>query len=592
MKPLTSMVPRYDAGRWLAPEAPGATSHLWPRWIFLRGLGLVFLSAFLSLLLQINGLIGPQGLLPARDYLRAVAAHFGLSRFWLAPTLLWLGNGHAALQALAWAGLAASALLTLNRWPRAALAVAEVLYLSFVAAARDFSNYQSDGMLLAAGLIALFLAPAGRRPGLGREQPPTPASVFLLQWLWFRIYFESGLAKWLGGDPEWRHLTALDQYYQNNPLPTWIGYFCQHLPHGFQAAMALTTLALELGLVWLLFTTRRLRRGLFVVSTVFQVGLALTANYAFINWITLALGILLLDDGWIEAVRGRWRRRRAAATGGAAAIPAGHDGPAGAPAIAAATAPAMPPVPPPNPGGEPAGKPSHGRGRRWLEGITLGWVLYATLALLLWMPWPQLPLPTAPVAALTPFRVANQYGLFARMTRSQYEIEFQGSRDGKHWTAYPFRFKPQRLRRAPGIYAPYQPRFDWNLWFAARGPWQQTPWVVRCEAELLRGDGAVLSLFVGAFLLARRLRPDFQAVFTLILALIAYQVVTYEVPLFNGAPGIAEVPQPFAGVFRSLSTADYQWVYLGWALVVCAVIYVVVEWLCRSPWGRALRAVR
>jgi hypothetical protein len=489
---------RWGPERWLAPETAGARSHAWPRWIFLRGLGLIFFSAFLSLLFQINGLIGPRGLLPARDYLRAAAAHFGLSRFWLAPTLLWLGNGHAALQALAWAGLAASALLTLNRWPRAAVAAAEVLYLSFVAAARDFSNYQSDGMLLAAGLIALFLAPGGRRPGLGREEPPTPASVFLLQWLWFRIYFESGLAKWLGGDPEWRHLTALDQYYQNNPLPTWIGYFCQHLPHGFQAAMALATLVLELGLAWLLFTTRRLRLGLFVVSTVFQVGLALTANYAFINWLMLALGVLLLDDGWIEGMRERWRRRRRGATAVAAAVPAGEDGPAGAPAMAAAAAAAAPqPMPPPDARRGPGAQPSHGRGRRWLEGITLGWVLYATLALLLWMPWPQLPLPTAPVAALTPFRVANQYGLFARMTRSQYEIEFQGSRDGKHWTAYPFRFKPQRLGQAPGIYAPYQPRFDWNLWFAARGPWQQTPWVVRCEAELLRGDGAVLSLFAG-----------------------------------------------------------------------------------------------
>ncbi|MGH9535668.1 MAG: lipase maturation factor family protein [Terriglobales bacterium] len=473
---------RWRPAYWLAPERAGQ-GHLWPRWVFLRLLGLIYLSAFLSLLFQINGLIGPRGLLPARAYLAALAAHFGVLRFWLAPSLLWLASGHAALQALAWAGLAAAALLTLNRWPRAAIAAAEVLYLSFVVVARDFANYQSDGMLLAAGLIALFFAPPGPRPGLGADQPPTPASLFLLQWLWLRIYFESGLAKWLGGDPQWRHLTALEQYYQNNPLPTWVGYFCQQLPHGFQAAMALATLALELGLVWLGFTTRRLRLALFVVVTVFQLGLALTANYAFINWIMLALGVLLLDDGWLAPLAARLRRLGRPALGLGPAVSSGP---------AAAGVPAAP-----SSGFERNTAPRHGTARRWLEGVTLGWVLYATLALLLWMPWPRLPLPTAPVVALTPFRVANQYGLFARMTRRQYEIEFQGSRDGVHWTPYPFAFKPQRLRQAPGLYAPYQPRFDWNLWFAARGPWEQTPWVLRCEAALLRGDPAVLSLFAG-----------------------------------------------------------------------------------------------
>ena len=59
------------------------------------------------------------------------------------------------------------------------------------------------------------------------------------------------------------------------------------------------------------------------------------------------------------------------------------------------------------------------------------------------------------------------------MTRGRYEIEFQGSDDGQNWTAYPFRYKPQDLNEAPGIYAPYQPRFDWNLWFASLGSWRE-----------------------------------------------------------------------------------------------------------------------
>ena len=96
------------------------------------------------------------------------------------------------------------------------------------------------------------------------------------------------------------------------------------------------------------------------------------------------------------------------------------------------------------------------------------------------------PLPLAPARALEPFRIANQYGLFANMTHERYEIEFQGSSDGQNWTPYPFRYKPQDVRKAPGIYAPYQPRFEWDLWFASLGHWRNYPWVVQTEARLLK----------------------------------------------------------------------------------------------------------
>jgi hypothetical protein len=105
------------------------------------------------------------------------------------------------------------------------------------------------------------------------------------------------------------------------------------------------------------------------------------------------------------------------------------------------------------------------------------------------------PLPTKLVAALEPFRIANQYGLFAVMTPHRYEIEFQGSNDGENWVAYPFRYKPQELKERPRIYAPYQPRFDWNLWFASLGSWQQNLMVPRTEELLLENDREVLGLF-------------------------------------------------------------------------------------------------
>jgi lipase maturation factor 1 len=101
----------------------------------------------------------------------------------------------------------------------------------------------------------------------------------------------------------------------------------------------------------------------------------------------------------------------------------------------------------------------------------------------------------APVQALEPLRIANQYGLFAVMTPHRYEIEFQGSNDGKTWTPYTFRFKPQDVKERPGIYAPYQPRFDWNLWFASLTTWQSALIVPLTEERLLEGDKDVLELF-------------------------------------------------------------------------------------------------
>ena len=130
-----------------------------------------------------------------------------------------------------------------------------------------------------------------------------------------------------------------------------------------------------------------------------------------------------------------------------------------------------------------------------LSAVLLTLVGYVTTAELITMVFGRLPLPMQPVTMLEPFRIANQYGLFAVMTKGRYEIEFQGSRDGQNWVAYPFRFKPQALNRAPGIYAPYQPRFEWNLWFASLGSWQQNPLVPRTEVRLLENDPDVLELF-------------------------------------------------------------------------------------------------
>lgn len=436
------------------PDAPApAPGYLWPRWIWLRALGVLFFSAFYSFAFQIHGLIGPRGILPAGEYLQQVAAVLGpVERFWYAPTLLWLGAGSAALTAVVILGLAASLLLVANVWPRAMVAVCTLLFLSCVAALQDFSAYQSDGMLLEAGFISFFFAPRGLLPGLGAADPPSRLSLFMLRWEWFRIYFESGIVKIASGDPHWRDLTAMDEYYQNGPLPTWLGWYVQHFPHGYHAFTVVLTLVVEWIVVWAVFLPRRFRIACFVVVTALQAGIIATANYAFLNYLVLALGVLLLDDQVFARLRFR--------------LPA---------AI-------VEPRPP----------------RVWwrrVEAGVLGLALYVTVAGFL-LPFVGSPsLLAAPVRLLAPFRFANAYGLFAVMTPARYEIEFQGSRDGKRWVAYPFRYKPQDPRAAPGIYAPYQPRFEWNLWFASLGPWQQSTWVVAAQQRLIEGSPSVLKLF-------------------------------------------------------------------------------------------------
>src|SRR6201995_4158186 len=280
---------------YLFDSAYGRFNHFIARWLFLRALGLIYFSAFFALLFQVRGLIGSRGILPAADYLR-FASSLGAMRFWYIPSLLWLNGSDRILMTICWLGLFASVILVVNIWPRAMLFLCFVCFLSFVGAAQDFSGYQSDGMLLEAGFVALFFAPSGWRPGLGHSHPPSRASLFLLQWEWFRIYFESGLVKLLSGDTEWRHLTAMDEYYQNGPLPTWIGWYIQHLPHWFHWSSALATLVMELAIVWMLFLPRRWRIICFLIVTPWELGVILTANYTFLNYLVLTLGFLLLDD--------------------------------------------------------------------------------------------------------------------------------------------------------------------------------------------------------------------------------------------------------------------------------------------------------
>jgi hypothetical protein len=243
----------------------------------------------------------------------------------------------------------------------------------------------------------------------------------------------------------------------------------QHLPHWFQAATVGATLLMELVLVWMAWLPRRFRVVLFFIVTLWQAGVILTANYTFLNYLVLSLGILLVDDRFLQKL---WK-----------AAPCSLDVTQAEPSEERQTTP-------------------QSALHRSYEGLKLGivvvmlvWVFYSSTVRLIWILAPRAPLPVAPLTALEPFRIADQYGLFAVMTRQLYEIEFQGSEDGRTWIAYPFRYKPQELDVPPRIYAPYQPRLDWNLWFASLGGWRDNPFVLNTELRLLNGDRDVLKLF-------------------------------------------------------------------------------------------------
>lgn len=286
-----------------------------------------------------------------------------------------------------------------------------------------------------ASVICIPFAPRGWRPRLGESSPPSRIGLWLLRFEWLQIYFESGVVKLMSGDEQWRHLTALDKYYENGPLPTWLAWYAQQkLPHGFHAGTTLLTLAFELVFCWLVLAPRKVRRVLFLLTSLFQFGIIATANYAFLNYLELLLGLTFLSETPPPLVQPRWKRNINRAV---AAIY-----------------------------------------------VYCAITSFAVAGPLSW-----------PAKLLSPFRIADGYGLFATMTRARYEIEFQGTVDGIHWIPYPFKYKPQDIDDPPKIFAPYQPRFEWNLWFASLDDVSNNGWVVTCEERLLDGEPAVMHLF-------------------------------------------------------------------------------------------------
>jgi len=408
---------------------------------FLRLLGLIYVAAFGSLALQIEGLVGSRGVLPLAAFLNAVQAHFGADAHVAVPTLFWLDASDQWLAAGTWAGVALGLAVFLGWMQRAALIALYVLYLSYVYAGQAFMTFQWDLLLLEAGVLAIFLGGGSR------------IVVWLYRWLLFRFLFMAGAAKLVSGDATWRALTALDYHFWTQPLPSPAAWIAAQLPHGLLALGTGAVLTLELVLVFLVFAPRRLRALAAWATLLFQVLIMLTGSYAFFNLLTMLMCLFLFDDAALGRVLpGRLAARLEART------------------------------------------PRPGRRTAW---VASGVALIVVPAGLNQM-WQLVSDSNLPVAgtigrAVAPLLVANPYGLFANMTTSRPEIVIEGSADGKTWREYHFRHKPGDVARAPTWNIPHQPRLDWQMWFAAQDP-APPRWFANLLQRLLQDSPPVTAL--------------------------------------------------------------------------------------------------
>jgi hypothetical protein len=397
---------------------------------------------------QLRGLIGEHGILPVSDYLRRSAEARGPGAWWQVPTIFWLRSTDGALVTVCVTGVIAAALVVVNISPRVMLGLCAGVLLSFATVVHRFGSFQMDALLVEAGFLAVFLAPGGFRPGLGATSPSSRLAGFAVTWLLFRVYFESGLAK-LSGDPGWAALTVMDHYYETGPLPTVLAWYAQELlPHWVHVASTFFTLVVETVLVWAVFWTSRPRRVLFCVLTAFQLAIIATANYGALNYLTLTLGIWLLDDDAFAALRQR---------------------------------------------APPALDAEPGLIWRSASAALLGWHFYVTTALLL---AGSIALPAWPNPPLMSLRLATRFGFFGQLPEKRVELEFQGSDDGEHWVPYTYRFKPQDTSSMPGFFAPYQARFEIALAIAALDddP-RHSHWTQLAGERLSSGSQEVLRLF-------------------------------------------------------------------------------------------------
>jgi lipase maturation factor 1 len=432
------------------------------RW-FLRAVGLIFLIAFVSLWVQIDGLIGSNGITPVREFLPAARAQLGDRALSILPTLCWFNSSDTFFHFLCGGGVILSLVLIVGIAPALSLVGLVAFYLSLTIAGQTFLSFQWDILLIEIGFLSIFLAPWRLWPKRGVDPPVSRAALFLLKVLLFKLLVMSGVVKLTSGDDSWWDLTALDYHYWSQPLPTVIGWWADQSPEWFKKFSVAFCLVVEIIVPFFIWAPRRLRLIAGGLLVFLQIMIAATGNYCFFNLLTIALCLLLIDDAVWRQENGTFTRLR-----------------------------------------EATARQADRRYKHWdrLSNYAAAIVIVLTLPLNVRViysafepeaEWSQL-LGRMYARAET-FRIVNGYGLFRVMTKDRREIVIEGSADGIDWQPYEFKWKPGDVNRAPGWCAPHQPRLDWQMWFAALGSYRQNPWFVQLVTSLLHGKPQVAALF-------------------------------------------------------------------------------------------------
>lgn len=421
----------------MTPIAPSCAIALW---LFPRLLGAVYLLAFASLLVQVQGLYGSRGILPIRDHAALLRERLGRRGCLRIPSVFWFNAGDSFITGCAALGVCLSLLLAAGLAPLPLLIPLWLLYLSFASLGQEFLSYQWDALLLETGFMTIFLPLA---------TPASPLVCLAYHFFIFRFIFSAGVVKLTSRDPNWRNLRALSFHYETQPIPNRIAWYAHQLPDWVQKLSTLGTFFFELIVPLLALGPAPLRLSCFCLLLIFQALIVLTGNYGFFNILTIVLAVPLLDDRYLGVI------------GPAASLPA----------PAADTPPAA----------------------YLVSAVFLLFLLLnaAQLARLfvrpLWL--------NRLLALAGRWWLSNPYGLFAVMTTERFEFVVEGSNDLKNWQPYEFRWKPGDPAIPPKQAAPHQPRLDWQMWFAALNPAFIEPWLASLVRRLLEGSPPVLALF-------------------------------------------------------------------------------------------------
>ena len=431
-------------------------SYWLTRFVILRLLGFVYAVAFLVAANQLIPLIGEHGLTPATHFLTEVQTQLGSRSACMlrVPTLFWFGISDHALSIFSWVGFALS-LVVFSGYANAILmATLWAMYMSIVHIGQIWYGYGWEIQLLETGFLSIFLCPLLDGRPFPKSRPPILV-IWLFRWLGFRIMFGAGLIK-LRGDPCWRDLTCLYYHYETQPIPNPISRYLHFAPLWFHKFEVAWNHFVELVVPWFSFGPRTARHIAGVLLVTFQIFLIISGNLSFLNYLTIIPFLGCFDDTFLGRFLPRSMVRRA----------------------------------------QQAAQES--QPSRVKEGMAA-----ALTIMVIWLSIPTV-LNLASGRQLMnysydPLDLVNTYGAFGTVGRERDEIIFEGTDDAlitgdTKWKEYEFKAKPGDPNRRPPFVAPYQPRIDWQIWFAAMSSPSEYPWTLHFVWKLLHNDRGTLSL--------------------------------------------------------------------------------------------------